>query len=74
MEFAKQILCAPIAIYKMYVDVISICVRSVALLLVRVRHRSFDRYGVCWWEQLSEVIWVEIVLCSLRFQYLTICR
>jgi len=57
--------------YKMYVNVISICVRSVALLLLHVKYQPGC---VLWWEELSEVIFVEIVLCSLRFQYLTICR
>jgi hypothetical protein len=71
MEFAKQVLCTPIAIYKMYVDVISICVQSVALLLARVRFQP----GWCVFleEQLRQGIFVEIVLCVLRFQYPTIC-
>jgi uncharacterized membrane protein len=65
-------MCTPIAIYKMYVAVISICVRSVARLLLHVR---FSRDGAyCEREEVREAIFVVIVLCSLRFLYLTICR
>jgi len=55
----------------MYVDVISICVQSVALLLVRVRFQP--EWCVLLEERICQGIFVEIV-CVLRFQYPTICR